>query len=589
MEKINLSSEFSLLYPPDSVRPPARDGWSEHTVADLGLDEIVNALNISTQYIQAIKAILLELPGEARVISYRQQILADFLNGEGVLQSFEELLPMLGNLHDSALTSGTGTVLQQTLGRLAELNTYVKCVKKLRAGLAAADSDLHSQGLCALRDLLEHVEADETFQSLAQELPELLSRLNSVPSITIGINLDNELFPVGATLLAVHDKPFRGGSLLDRLLGRKASQKPDQGIGPLHELPYQEVADGRVVVQLPTRLNPRLVPLFRDLHEVLRSVIAPIHQALTHYAQVNARFLIPLESEIAFYLGAAALVQRMRASGLPVCCPEARPQPDRICRIQGLYNLRLAQRLAAERPGTRLEQAMVLNDVDFGPEGRVFILTGPNQGGKTIYTQAVGLAQILFQAGLYVPAAQAQMSPVDGVYTHFATLEKTELGLGRLGEESKRLNEIFQSVTDHSLVLLNESLSSTSPGESLYLSQDIVRALRLYGTRAIFATHLHELAEGLEAINAEVPGDSRVASLVAGTAEEGHPETGADPVTRTYKISAGPPKGLSYAKGVAARYGISFEQLANRWRERTDGSGGEDGANRRIISGEPKL
>jgi DNA mismatch repair ATPase MutS len=239
-----------------------------------------------------------------------------------------------------------------------------------------------------------------------------------------------------------------------------------------------------------------------------------------------------------------------------------------------MYNLILAlQQMNSEVESAT--SAIVRNDVDFGPASRIFILTGPNHGGKTVYTRAVGLAQVLFQAGLYIPAEAARMSPVDGIYTHFATLEKTESGLGRLAEESKRLNEIFHSITNKSLVLLNESLSSTSPGESLYLARDIVRALRLFGVRAIFATHLHELAEGLDTLNAEVKGDSCVVSLVAGVALEGDQEDNENGnVKCTYKIKPGPPRGLSYARGIAVRYGISFAQLTDHWREQQgQGSG----------------
>jgi DNA mismatch repair ATPase MutS len=236
-----------------------------------------------------------------------------------------------------------------------------------------------------------------------------------------------------------------------------------------------------------------------------------------------------------------------------------------------MYNLRLALDMQNEKPN--LHGVIVQNDVNFGPDGRIFILTGPNQGGKTVYTQAVGIAQVLFQAGLYVPAETARISPADGIYTHFASEEKSTQGIGRLSEESKRLSEIFKCVTRHGLVLLNESLSSTSSGESLYLAQDIVRALRLFSVRAVFATHLHELAEGVDSINREVSGDSLVVSLVAGV-ELRPGETGVDVsnnlVPRTYKIKPGPPEGHSYAKGIAVRYGISFEQLAGKWQERRD-------------------
>jgi DNA mismatch repair protein MutS len=398
--------------------------------------------------------------------------------------------------------------------------------------------------------------------------------LSGFPSVSIGVNLDSQLRPVEATLLAIHDKPFKGGKLLDRLMGKKNASKPDQGLGPLHVVPNKHVEglDNRLV-RLPTRVDPLMVPLFRDLYEMLRWLIEPMNVTLKQFAEVNTSYLISLETEIAFYLGAAALIRRMQTAGLPVCRPCVLSSQERSCQLNDMYNLLLALHATEDETGRLPKDAIVLNDVAFGSEGRIFILTGPNLGGKTVYTQAAGVIQVLFQAGLFVPARQASISPVDSIYTHFAILENSDSGMGRLGEEALRLNEIFQSATDQSLVLLNESLASTSPGESLYLARDIVCALRLYGVRAIFATHLHELAEDVDQINAEVKGDSRVISLVAGIAVEGEAADAIEGIVpRTYQIKPGPPRGLSYARGIASRYGISFEQLSTRWqaRQRSD-------------------
>jgi DNA mismatch repair ATPase MutS len=228
--------------------------------------------------------------------------------------------------------------------------------------------------------------------------------------------------------------------------------------------------------------------------------------------------------------------------------------------MRDLYNLNLALHLSANQ--SDLSREMVTNEVNFDDSGRIFILTGPNRGGKTTYTQAVGIAQILMQAGMYVPAAQARMSPVDGIFTHFAAEEKPDEEAGRLGEESKRLSEIFAQATRHSLILMNESLASTSAGESLYLARDIVRVMRMLGARVIFATHLHELAADADAINAETPGDSEVVSLVSMVSVDGN---GA---RRTYKIVPSPPMGMSYAREIASRYGISFDQLTAALRAR---------------------
>lgn len=238
--------------------------------------------------------------------------------------------------------------------------------------------------------------------------------------------------------------------------------------------------------------------------------------------------------------------------------------------VEETYNLNLALRLLqARKAKDDLRGAVVANDVAFDRSGRIFILTGPNRGGKTTYTQAVGLLQVLLQAGLYVPGARALMSPVDGIYTHFPVVEKLNLDTGRLGEEAKRLSDIFHGATCHSLVLLNESLSSTSPAESLYLSRDVVSGLRLLGARGIFATHLHELARDVSSINAGVQGDSQVVSLVAGTMERNGGDGSSEKVVeRTYKISPGPPLGISYAAEIASQYGISLTKIVSTLRER---------------------
>jgi DNA mismatch repair ATPase MutS len=216
---------------------------------------------------------------------------------------------------------------------------------------------------------------------------------------------------------------------------------------------------------------------------------------------------------------------------------------------------------------------IVLNDVLLDSSSGVLVLTGPNRGGKTTYTRGIGLAQLLAQAGLGCPASAARISPVDRLITHFPRAESGQLEAGRLGEEASRIAAIFEVLTRHSLVLLNESLSCTSPGESLYLAEDVVRALRLAGCRAVFTTHLHELAARAGAINSETPGESAVVSMVAGIQmpDAGDPSAGeptAAEAKRTFRIEPAPPAGRSFARDVARRHGISLQLLEAKLRER---------------------
>lgn len=551
----------SLLWPATAPGgPPPGDvaHLDPAALADLGIADLVR--DAPRRHLSTIIAILSHPPVDPDTILYRHEILADLLATPSLVSALHALLPRLVDLGRlSAPEWRDQTPLHQVIWRLGQLELLVDCVHALREALDGVAERLTSRGLVTLRDHLAAMAADPTFAHLVQELPRLRAEAERIGSVTIGVNLDHLLRPVGATILSINASRFSGESLLARLLGRQDQQR---GIGPLHTVPDS-------VPGLTDKPHPLMLPLFRDLSDILASTARALADSLGHYSRLQGGFLADLEPEFAFYLGGVRLVERLQAAGLPTCRPEFAPAHERQTRIQGLYNPLLALRCLQDAPQRDgCADSIVLNDVTLDSEGRIAILTGPNRGGKTTYTQAIGLAHVMAQSGLPVPAATATLSPVDGIYTHFPVAERLDLEAGRLGEEAGRLAAIFQRATRHSLVLLNESLASTSPGESLYLARDVVRALRLLGARAIYATHLHELAADLEAINREVPGDSRIVSIVARA--EPLPEGQGDGVQPTFRITPGPPLGTSYARQIASYYGISYDKLAATLAQRQE-------------------
>ena len=533
---------------------------NEQCLVDLGLDEIVAALAGTYGYTQSIRRILLQLCDDPEVIGYRQAVLAALVENPAVIEPLVELLPRLVALDNSGYMAQAGqSSLHEVVWRVGQLENYVTCVNGLREILDAYP--LQAAGWQHLTKAITALETDDVFQNLVAELPDILEKVRSIASLTIGVNLDHNLRPVEATLLAINAQKFRGpASLFATLIGQHGSEW--EGLARLHtagsHLP-NAIFGGAAQGQLD---DPMLTPLFRDLAAVLKQVSRPIAHMLQRYLQLNIRFLGGLGAELSFYLGAARLAQTIQASGLPVCRPELAPAETRVCEVTETYNLNLVLRLMRRNGHSDLRQAVVTNDVVFGPAGHIFILTGPNQGGKTTYVQAVGLLYVMAQAGLFVPGRRARISPVDGIYTHFPVEERPESEAGRLGEEARRLNAIFNRTTQYSLVLLNETLSSTSPGEGLYLAQDIVRILRRIGGRAIFATHLHELAASVAQLNEQTPGKGVIASLVS----QAHEVDGE--MHQTFRILPGPPRGISYAREIAARYGISYDQLTELLRAR---------------------
>nr|MCR5330452.1 DNA mismatch repair protein [Lachnospiraceae bacterium] len=212
--------------------------------------------------------------------------------------------------------------------------------------------------------------------------------------------------------------------------------------------------------------------------------------------------------------------------------------------ITGIYNLKLLDENISSSD-------IVTNDLDFSDEHCLYILTGANRGGKTTITQAVGQAFLLAQGGIYIPGTSFEYSPVDCIYTHFPADEDKTLDLGRLGEECKRFREIYDNATDKSLILLNETFSTTSFEEGYYIAKDCEKAILLKGTRTIYNTHMHKLAAETDELNAASP-LRKAASIVMRTGQKGE---------RSYKVELAPPEGMSFARDIAEKYGVTYEML----------------------------
>ena len=543
----------SLLWPPGRpARPGAGLGLPSTSREDLDLNEIAQALSGSDgKRERFVNALLADLLTDAVVITYRQDVVDDLHQDATLRANLRAVLPGLVTLaQEHRHNPREQWSVLQIAQRLAYLELYVDIALKLQAAVETAV--IRSAGLASLRDHLRRLAGTAEFQSLQRELPDMRANLDEAGSITIGINLSRDLTPASATIMSVSAQKLEGrGTFLERLLG---GDPEGRGLTPLR------VAD--VNIYAPENR------VFRDLRKLIEVVARPVGQALDRYTSQHAGVLEALEPELSFLLNGVTLMERLARAGLPVCRPEIAPLEERLSVLGHAYNPSLALRtLDAAKQDGAAAATIVTNAMTFdNASARIWILTGPNRGGKTTYTRAIGLIHILFQAGLQVPASAARLSPVDAIHTHFPSPEGAQLGMGRLDEEADRLAAIFREATPQSLILLNEVLAGTSAIEALGLAIDAVRGLRLLGARAIYATHLHELAARTTEINANTEGFSAAGSLVAGV--EGDNAVVAVGHRRTYSIRPGPPRGVSYASEIAEQHGISFAQLQQLLHQR---------------------
>lgn len=572
LEQGDETANFSLLYP-KGFGTPSNGGdtnleLSPAAAHDLGLDEIIAAFTPDREHQKEIRKLFSRLPRDPDVINYRQAVLDDLLANPELADRFASLLPVIDSLveyHGAHLSHHEMTWLHEVIWRAGELQNMIDCIEGLEETLWVLEGKLHSEGLRNLREEVRKAQNDPKYQSLVKELPGLLAKLRGCTSLTIGVNLDDRLRPVQATLLSVNEKPFTDQSVLNRLFGL---QKDSVGIAPLHSVPRRRV-EGQYAFSVDSELGwavePMLIPLFADLAKVLEKTALPIAEQIRQYVGMHGKLFAELRGGLLFYLGAIRFIRRFQKAGLSMCRPLIVPAEERRCEVENSYNVHLALKHLQTEESKK--PVVVENDIFLGRDGRILILTGPNQGGKTTYMQGVGVLHILAQAGCHVPGKDALVSPVDQILTHFPLEEKPDSEAGRFGEETMRLRKIFEQVTRHSLVLLNESLSSTSFGESLYLAQDLVRILRRIGTRAIYSTHLHELGNKVDELNDSVPGESKIVSVVSSPVDTLGGANGVEG-NDTYKVVVRPSLGQSYAREIAARYGISYGQLEDVLSER---------------------
>ncbi len=558
------SGQFSLLWRDPAHRSDAKYARDlpKQTIDDLELEAVLE--HIFPEYLEKpkMRKNFYRLCQSGDTIRYRQDILEDLKEQPEFTAAIEVLLPDLQNLSGSIHMGQDKTPLFKAAYLCSELESFIRCIGGLSAAFERFGKKLKSEGFARLRQFVEKTRQHPDYELLSKTLPDIAAEIRGVRSVTIGVNLDNDLRPVEACLVSVNDKRYGKDSpgILNRLLG--GQEDPMEKIGRLHTPPLKNIGLGRDDIKLDPDIygyaqDAMMIPLFEELSGILNRTSQSVVRALKKFKSLQSVFFVDLGSEFYFYLSLIRFMKSAGEGGLPFCKAEILPADEGICDVEDNYSIHLAvQNIKSRESGSAVP--VVTNNLFFDGRNRIFVLTGPNKGGKTVYTQAAGVLFAFAQSCGYVPGSRARVSPVDSVYTHYQLEERFDRNTGRLGEEAARLKNLFAELSRDSLLLMNESFSSTSSGESLYIAEDVVRALRKLGTRCIFATHLHELAKELPGINAESDSGYLAASLVSMISEE-ILDDGLH--RRTYKIVPSLPMGHSYAQEIAAKYGISYDQL----------------------------
>ncbi len=180
---------------------------------------------------------------------------------------------------------------------------------------------------------------------------------------------------------------------------------------------------------------------------------------------------------------------------------------DVLCNLaERAISLNLTKPGLTEIPGLRIEQGrhpvveqvshapFVANDAQLDWERRMLIITGPNMGGKSTYMRQTALIAILAYAGSYVPAIQAELGPIDRVFSRIGASDDLAGGRSTFMVEMEETANILHNATDQSLVLMDEIGRGTSTFDGLSLAWacavELAHQIRAF---TLFATHYFEL------------------------------------------------------------------------------------------------
>ncbi len=476
---------------------------------------------------------------DPEVILYRQDTFGDMIENPELSHILLKMIPLLNDITElRRMSSDSAASTEAYLYSITEVELYTSLLDLLRDNLIPLAPKFKSTAFRRFAERINTLTGSEYYKNLNDQLKELTSRVREIKSVTIGVNFDSQLRASRAGVLSINNEYFKSGELLDKMLRLDFKNDEMTCIAPL--IPFKKGQSDNQQNALANAFNGAI-------NDVFRQSIRSWKKVIQHYVLENTDFLIRLMPEIEFVTKATELLMRLKERGCPLCHPVIKPMSEKAFDAKGLCNPIVAMKLDAP---------VVPNDFKFDEAGMIYVLTGPNRGGKSVITCAVGIAFVMAQLGLPVCADSCVISPCDEIFTHFPTGSEDTIDKGRLGEECSRLSAIFEEVTEDSLVLCDESLSSTGSFEAAYIASEVLQGFSMARCRGIFSTHLHDLAASVDSINAScVPnGGVKIDNLVAAI-EKG---------SRSFKILREKPDGKSYARDIAEKYGLSLDKIMTK-------------------------
>jgi DNA mismatch repair protein MutS len=504
----------SILYEPLVASAQKETPEALAFFGDLNLDQIVDGITAGKDEYNLKPFFYIPLH-DVDAIQYRHEVLRD-LEQETLFAQIKVFERSLRNMREHlAQAEKLYYPGQKKAWFLAAVKIYCDTVKGLVRDLA--EDELGSRGFRALRDyLLDYTQSDR-FTALVAETEQLLAALASVhyclqiKDSTIKVRKYEVEIDYSADVEETFEK-FKQGAVKDYRV-------------QFNNWPNMNHVEAKIL-------------------EMVAQLYPAIFTALDDYCVTNAHYLdealATFDREVQFYVAYLEYLAAFKRVGLTFCYPQVSSTSKEIC-ASDTFDLALAHKLLHEHP------PVVCNDFYLKDPERVFVVSGPNQGGKTTFARTIGQLHFLASLGCLVPGCEARLFLFDQLFTHFEKEEDIKNLRGKLQDDLVRLHEILAQATPRSLIILNESFTATTLQDAIFLSEQIMEKILQLEALCVCVTFIDELATLSE----------KTVSWVSTVVPD-------NPALRTFKIIRRPADGLAHALSIAERYRLTHTQLRER-------------------------
>ncbi|MHB8555409.1 MAG: MutS-related protein [Candidatus Dormibacteria bacterium] len=504
----------SILFEGASSLPGLGERSAPPYFSDLNLDQVVAAITAGREEYDLAPFFQEHLEDPA-TIQYRHGVLRD-LEGGALPQRLTSFAQGMREMRAQLAQAGKLRYQrQQESWFLAAVETYCAAVSCLARDLVQVE--LASQGMLTFGEYLSSYVASPEFTALTAETG------------------------------AVKDALARVGYCVqvqgNRVAVSKYAREPDYSqavLSTFEKFKQRGAKDYRVAFPNWPEMNHVEAAVLDLVVRLYPDVFAGLQEFCARHRDFVDATCRRFDREVQFYLAYLDHMDRFTPLGLRFNYPEVTRQSKEVFATD-TFDLALANKLVAQ------DQPVVGNDFYLNDPERIFVVSGPNQGGKTTFARTFGQLHHLASIGLPVPGSGARLFLFDRMFTHFERQEVFADLRGKLEDDLVRIRDGLDLATENSIIVMNEIFTSTTLKDARWLGTKVLEEIIELDALCVYVSFVDELASL----------DQSVVSMVSTVAPE-------NPAERTYKVLRRPADGLAYAIAIAEKYGLTYPRLRAR-------------------------